>query len=170
MTEETLVAAADIARLAMLHSVYGWLRCFSGRPEESLEYHVKSIRLADETGELRLRVAFRGSILHALWDDEVTVGEIIEAVGGLQANVSKHLGVLQQAGLVSRRKEGLRVFYRIADPTVFELCEVVCESLHGVCTPSPQRPSAVSIASMTPSSARPLTTRPSPSASTAWWW
>src|SRR5215467_5684643 len=69
-------------------------------------------------------------ILHALWDDERTVGDIIDAVDGLQANVSKHLGVLQQAGLVSRRKEGLRVFYRIADPSVFELCEVVCESLH----------------------------------------
>lgn len=69
-------------------------------------------------------------ILHALWDDERTVGEIIEAVGGLQANVSKHLGVLQQAGLVDRRKDGLRVFYRIADASVFELCEVVCESLH----------------------------------------
>ena len=68
----------------------------------------------------------RLKILHALWDDERTVGEVIEAVNGLQANVSKHLGVLQQAGLVSRRKEGLRVFYRIADPTVFNLCEVVC--------------------------------------------
>lgn len=72
----------------------------------------------------------RLKILHALWDDERTVGEIIDAVGGLQANVSKHLGVLQQAGLVSRRKDGLRVFYRIADPTVFDICEVVCESLH----------------------------------------
>ena len=72
----------------------------------------------------------RLKILHALWDDERTVGEIIDAVDGLQANVSKHLGVLQQAGLVSRRKDGLRVFYRIADPTVFDLCEVVCESLH----------------------------------------
>ena len=72
----------------------------------------------------------RLKILHALWDDERTVGEVIEAVNGLQANVSKHLGVLQQAGLVTRRKEGLRVFYRIADPTVFQLCEVVCESLH----------------------------------------
>jgi ArsR family transcriptional regulator len=69
-------------------------------------------------------------ILHSLWDDERTVGDIIEAVGGLQANVSKHLGVLQQAGLVARRKEGLRVFYRIVDPTVFEICEVVCASLH----------------------------------------
>jgi len=72
----------------------------------------------------------RLKIMHALWDDERTVGEVIEAVGGLQANVSKHLGVLQQSGLVSRRKEGLRVFYRIADSTVFDLCEVVCESLH----------------------------------------
>ncbi|HUE37961.1 MAG TPA: metalloregulator ArsR/SmtB family transcription factor [Candidatus Binatia bacterium] len=72
----------------------------------------------------------RLKILHALWDDERTVGEIIDAVGALQANVSKHLGVLQQAGLVSRRKDGLRVFYRIADASVFELCEVVCESLH----------------------------------------
>ena len=69
-------------------------------------------------------------ILHALWEDERTVGKIIALVGGLQANVSKHLGVLQQAGLVDRRKDGLRVFYRIADPSVFELCEVVCESLH----------------------------------------
>jgi DNA-binding transcriptional ArsR family regulator len=72
----------------------------------------------------------RLKILHSLWDEELTVGEIIDAVDGLQANVSKHLGVLQQAGLVNRRKEGLRVFYRIADPSVFEICEVVCESLH----------------------------------------
>jgi DNA-binding transcriptional ArsR family regulator len=69
-------------------------------------------------------------ILHALWDGEITVGEIIAATGGLQANVSKHLGILQQAGLVSRRKDGLNVYYRICDETVFELCEVVCASLH----------------------------------------
>ncbi len=72
----------------------------------------------------------RLKILHALWDGELTVGEVIGAVSGLQANVSKHLGVLLQAGLVTRRKEGLRVFYRIADATVFDLCHVVCESLH----------------------------------------
>ena len=72
----------------------------------------------------------RLKILHAVWDDERTVSEIMEAVGGLQANVSKHLAVLQHAGLVSRRKEGLHVFYRIADESVFDLCEVVCESLH----------------------------------------
>ena len=72
----------------------------------------------------------RLKILHALWDGERTVGEIIVATGALQANVSKHLGMLQQAGLVRRRKNGLNVYYQIADETVFALCEVVCSSLH----------------------------------------
>jgi ArsR family transcriptional regulator len=72
----------------------------------------------------------RLKILHSLWDGEQTVGEIMLATGALQANVSKHLGILQQAGLASRRKEGVTVYYRIADESVFELCEVVCNSLH----------------------------------------
>lgn len=72
----------------------------------------------------------RLKILNALGDGELTVGEVVDSIGGLQANVSKHLGMLQQAGLVERRKEGLRVHYRISDETVFELCEVVCASLH----------------------------------------
>ena len=71
----------------------------------------------------------RLKILHALWDEERTVGEIIAATGALQANVSKHLGMLQQAGLVSRRKDRLNVYYQICDETVFALCEVVCNSL-----------------------------------------
>lgn len=88
----------------------------------------------------------RLKILHALWDGEQTVGQIIAATNGLQANVSKHLGILQLAGLVSRRKEGLNVYYRIVDPTIFDLCEAVCESLHdrlaeqmGELAPVPQR-------------------------------
>ena len=70
-------------------------------------------------------------ILHALWDGDLTVREIISATGGLQANVSKHLGILQRGGLVSRRKKGLNAYYRICDESVFELCEAVCASLHG---------------------------------------
>jgi ArsR family transcriptional regulator len=72
----------------------------------------------------------RLKILHSLWDGELAVTEIIAATGALQANVSKHLGLLQQAGVVRRRKDGLNVYYQIADDTVFELCEVVCNSLH----------------------------------------
>src|SRR2546423_6177520 len=72
----------------------------------------------------------RLKILHSLWDGELTVGEIIAATNALQANVSKHLGILQQAGIVNRRREGLNVYYRICDETVFALCEAVCTSLH----------------------------------------
>jgi ArsR family transcriptional regulator len=72
----------------------------------------------------------RLKILHTLWEDELTVTQIVERTGGLQANISKHLGLLQQVGVVSRRKEGLNVYYRISDDTVFDLCEVVCNTLH----------------------------------------
>ncbi len=71
----------------------------------------------------------RLKILHTLWEGELTVGEIIAATGGLQANVSKHLGILQRAGLVNRRREGPNVYYRVCDESIFELCEAVCASL-----------------------------------------
>ena len=57
------------------------------------------------------------------------LGELVEALGSTQQNVSKHLGVLHQAGIVSRRKVGNRVVYAIADHSVFALCELVCGGL-----------------------------------------
>ena len=54
---------------------------------------------------------------------------LVEATGGTQANISRHLQTLTQAHLLSRRKEGLQVFYAIADPSIFRLCELVCGSL-----------------------------------------
>ena len=72
----------------------------------------------------------RLKILHSLWDEEKTVSDIVAATNALQANVSKHLGILQQAGLVRRRRDGLNVYYEMADDSIFELCEAVCESLH----------------------------------------
>ena len=68
-------------------------------------------------------------ILDALRRRELTVGDLVEAVGANQANVSKHLAVLFREGFVARRKDGLHVYYRVADPAVFELCEVVCGTL-----------------------------------------
>ena len=56
-------------------------------------------------------------------------GLFVEASGGTQANVSRHLQHLAQAGVLSRRKQGLQVFYAIADPTIYDLCELVCGSL-----------------------------------------
>jgi DNA-binding transcriptional ArsR family regulator len=68
-------------------------------------------------------------ILHSLHDGELSVTGIIEAVGGSQANVSRHLAVLRNAGLVENRREGLNAFYRISDPRVFTICESVCSSI-----------------------------------------
>ncbi|MGD1944303.1 MAG: ArsR/SmtB family transcription factor [Leptolyngbyaceae cyanobacterium] len=57
------------------------------------------------------------------------VTEIIEATGLGQANVSKHLKMLAQAGVVARQPQGVSVYYQIANPFVFELCELVCDAL-----------------------------------------
>ncbi len=71
----------------------------------------------------------RIALLDALRDGEATVGELQEATGASQQNVSKHLGVLAQAGMVSRTKRGTSAVYAIADESVFELCEQVCGGL-----------------------------------------
>ena len=71
----------------------------------------------------------RLALLQALGEAERTVQELTEAIGSSQANTSKHLGILLRAGLVARRKEGLFVYYRAADPDVFRLCDLVCGSL-----------------------------------------
>jgi len=57
---------------------------------------------------------------------EASVGELAEALGASQQNVSKHLATLHAEGFVSRRKQGTSSIYAIADPAVFELCEQVC--------------------------------------------
>ncbi|NUN67002.1 helix-turn-helix transcriptional regulator (plasmid) [Pseudanabaena biceps] len=62
-----------------------------------------------------------------LGDKNVT--EIIEATGLGQANVSKHLKVLSQAGIVTRHPQGTSVFYSISDPIIFNICELVCDHL-----------------------------------------
>jgi DNA-binding transcriptional ArsR family regulator len=68
-------------------------------------------------------------ILDMLRDGERSVAEITLALGTSQQNASKHLGVLLQAGIVARRKEGTSARYRVADQDVYELCEQVCGGL-----------------------------------------
>jgi DNA-binding transcriptional ArsR family regulator len=71
----------------------------------------------------------RIKLLDSLREGEASVLELTEAVGTTQQNVSKHLGVLLQAGIVGRQKIGNYAYYSIADERVFELCETVCGSL-----------------------------------------
>lgn len=68
-------------------------------------------------------------LLDRLRDGAATVHELHEATGASQQNVSKHLGVLLGAGMVSRAKEGNRSRYAIVDEGVFDLCEQVCGGL-----------------------------------------
>ncbi|MBK7709428.1 MAG: helix-turn-helix transcriptional regulator [Acidobacteria bacterium] len=72
---------------------------------------------------LRLR------LLQFLQNGEKSVGELTELCRTSQPNVSKHLKILQTGGLVSRLQKGNTVYYSIADPSIFTLCEVVCSSL-----------------------------------------
>ncbi|MEA5467144.1 ArsR/SmtB family transcription factor [Leptothoe sp. PORK10 BA2] len=57
------------------------------------------------------------------------VSEIMEITGLGQANVSKHLKILSQAGIVARQPKGVSVYYELADPMIFDLCELVCGRL-----------------------------------------
>jgi DNA-binding transcriptional ArsR family regulator len=67
-------------------------------------------------------------LLDCLRESEATVGELASELEASQQNISKHLAVLADAGMLGRRKDGNRVYYRITDETVFALCEQVCGS------------------------------------------
>lgn len=71
----------------------------------------------------------RLNILNALREGEKTVSQLMEETSLGQANVSKHLQLLHGLGFVDRRKEGLFVHYRLADPAVFQLCDIMCGRL-----------------------------------------
>jgi DNA-binding transcriptional ArsR family regulator len=73
-----------------------------------------------------LAVPVRLKILNALRGGERNVGELTERTGCTQANVSKHLALLAQNGLVLKVPRGTSVYYSIADPSTYELCDMVC--------------------------------------------
>jgi DNA-binding transcriptional ArsR family regulator len=89
--------------------------------EHALELIARRFAVLAEPMRLRL--------LHALSDGEKNVNTLVAEVGGTQANTSRHLQTLMHAHMVGRRKEGLQVFYSIADPSIFKLCDLVCGSL-----------------------------------------
>ena len=68
----------------------------------------------------------RLKILYNLKSGEMSVTEIVDTTGGSQSNVSKHLSLMLNHGMVDRRREGTSAFYSISDPSVFALCDNVC--------------------------------------------
>ena len=90
-------------------------------PEDLAELIARRFRALSDP--LRVR------ILDLLRDQELSVTTLAERLGAGQQNVSKHLALLTDAGMLARRKDGTHVYYRIADEGVFTLCEQVCGSL-----------------------------------------
>jgi DNA-binding transcriptional ArsR family regulator len=79
-------------------------------------------------------------ILHALCQDEKCVNDIIRVTGLAQANASRHLGLMYQAGMLSRRREGTQVFYKVADPMYVELCRTVTAQIQSRLVDEPETP------------------------------
>ncbi|MET0917439.1 MAG: metalloregulator ArsR/SmtB family transcription factor, partial [Burkholderiales bacterium] len=65
-------------------------------------------------------------ILHAICQSERSVSAIVDETGATQTNVSRHLSLMLHAGVVSRRREGNTVYYRVANPEFVEICRSVC--------------------------------------------
>ena len=89
--------------------------------DEALELVARRFAVLAEPMRLRL--------IQALFNGEKNVTDLVAATAGTQANISRHLQTLIAAHVLRRRKEGLQVFYEIADPSIFKLCELVCGSL-----------------------------------------
>ena len=90
-------------------------------PDDLVELIARRFRLIGEPMRIRL--------LDRLRDGEATVGQLSEALSASQQNISKHLAVLADGGILGRRKEGNHVYYRVVDEGVFALCEAVCGSV-----------------------------------------
>lgn len=73
--------------------------------------------------------ATRLAILQELKTGRMSVGELVTTLGTSQANISKHLKLLHQAGLLAREREGMQVFYRVSEASVYEMCKFACHRL-----------------------------------------
>jgi ArsR family transcriptional regulator len=91
--------------------------------EEALQLVSRRFRALGDPTRLR--------ITNTLMQGEHSVQGLVEATGLEQSNVSRHLSVLRREGIVERRAEENRAFYRISDPSVAKLCEIVCGGLEG---------------------------------------
>ncbi|MEI8292829.1 MAG: metalloregulator ArsR/SmtB family transcription factor [bacterium] len=89
---------------------------------ESLEQIAAKFRALSEPTRL--------AILQELKAGERSVGQLVEAVGLSQANVSKQLSVLREAGFLRREQRGTSAVYSISDTLVMELCQLVCDGMN----------------------------------------
>ncbi len=92
--------------------------------DEALDLIATRFRVLGEPNRLKL--------IRALEGGELSVSALMEATGLSQANASRHLQTLTQAGILGRRRDGTSVLYHITDPGIFRLCELVCGSVQSL--------------------------------------
>lgn len=90
--------------------------------EEAVEMIAARFRVLGEASRLKL--------IMALENGEKNVSALVALTGQTQANASRQLQALTEAGILGRRKAGLNVFYRLTDKSIFDMCDHVCGSLH----------------------------------------
>ncbi|NTV46966.1 MAG: winged helix-turn-helix transcriptional regulator [Chlorobiales bacterium] len=93
----------------------------TGMPDEMLNSIANRFKVLSEPMRLK--------ILRTICNGEKTVQEIVDEAKASQANVSKHLALMYENGLVARRKEGLKCYYRLADDHVFQVCGLISKSI-----------------------------------------
>lgn len=91
-------------------------------PPNLLEHVADRFRMLSDANRLRIIDELREA-------GELNVGELVERLDMSQANVSKHLRLLHQAGILDRRPQGTSAFYSVSDPTISDLCDLVCARL-----------------------------------------
>ena len=92
-------------------------------PDVQLDMIARRFKIFSEPMRLRL--------IYALRDKELPLQKLIKLTKGNRANISKHLAILLEAGIVRRQRKGITMLYSLADHTVFKLSEVALQSLHG---------------------------------------
>ena len=110
------------------------------RPSARRDPRTRPTRDGDELDEVFASVAryfallsepTRLKILHAVCNEERSVSQIVASTGASQTNVSRHLALMHQAGVVSRRREGSAVYYCLVDREFAEICRTVCIRIAG---------------------------------------
>lgn len=92
-----------------------------GLPDEAMIQVAAYFQALAEPTRLRL--------LNLLREQERSVGELAQLTGFSAANVSRHLSLLTQHGLVKRQARGNSAMYQIADPSIYALCDLVCGNI-----------------------------------------
>ncbi len=89
---------------------------------QAFELIAGCFRTLGEPMRLKILCALQGG-------QEKSVGQLAAELGSSQANISKHLKSLVEIGLLVRRQQGTAVFYRVAKPEIFQICDIICKTL-----------------------------------------